>query len=238
MESTESRVCSICRQLRPVRDFPKEGGDGRLLAKANICLWCRLATGQADEEGGGGGQQLKLKKDSKQLQYAMELDAALKKKLESLEGIVHNKDIFGVSQAVENERKKQAGQREELELKEKALKNVENNNEPNQDLAKDTQVKREKVTRLFSITRLLARNHLAANIAKATLQKKFGVFSPTKEQQVTQKIERINKTNTNKALSTESSTLFSQQHGDKSHVADEAEQLKAAIQKGQKIFTR
>lgn len=242
MESQENRICSVCRQARPAQHFPKMARAGRLLSRANICLMCRAASSsntEENDEGGGGGKQLQHGRNAENLLYAMELEAALQKELENLSQDAQKKDIFGASVALTNEQKKQATQRELLDLKEKNDKNsLITEDEPNPELAKDTELRREKITRLFSVTRSLARNYLASNNAKATAQKNFGIFSHTKQQLSTHKAEQLDHTNIKTALLTESSTLFSQQHFAKEPVADEAERLANAIKEGQKIFKR
>ena len=241
MESKASRTCAICRQIKLAAHFPKTARGGHLLAQANICLTCRaasLANLDDEDEGGSGGLQLQLQKNAKQLQLAMEQDAALQKELEELNSLTHDKDNLGMSQRIENERKKQASQRELLDLKEDISKITQNGDEPNPDLALDTQARREKITRLFSVTRSLARNYVAANNAKAIAQKNFGIFSHTKEEKIATKIENTQQANIEKALSKESSTLFSQPHPAKEPATSEAEKLANAIREGQKIFSR
>ena len=230
MEGKASRTCAICHQIKPLQYFPKTTRKGRLLAQANICLACRAATSASEDDEGGGGKQSQHSRDAKQLQYEMELEAALLKERESLDDLTHHKDIFGMSQVLENERKKQASQRELLDLKEDLSKINQNDDEPNPDLAQDTQVRREKITRLFSVTRSLARNYVAANNNKAIAQKNFGLFSAIKGSIAAHKKEVL--------LSSKSSGLFSQQEPAKQPVEDEAEQLANAIREGQKIFNR
>lgn len=236
MESKASRTCAICRQTKPIHYFPKVVEKGRLLEQANICLACRANSGE-DEEG-GGGKQLQHNRNAKQLQYEMELAAALQKELTIQNNLTHNKDMLGMSQVLENERKKQAAQRELLDLKEKMAKDPEDDEEPNPELAFDTQARREKITRLFSVTRSLTRNYVAANNAKATMQKNFGIFSQIKQKQSSTQIENVKKNNTNKTLLKESSTLFAQPHAVKEGSMPEAEKLANAIREGQKIFNR
>lgn len=240
MESKASRTCAICRQIKRVQHFPKTASGGGLLAQANICLTCRAASLNDSDEGdeGGGGKQLQHGRDAKQLQYAIELEVALQKELEGQNNLTHTKDLFGMSQVLENERKKQAAQREFLDLKEDISKMTQDGDEPNADLAQDTQDRREKITRLFSVTRSLARNYVAANNAKAAVQKNFGIFSHTKEHKIAAKVEQIHQANADKALSKESSTLFSQSHPTKESATSEAEQLANAIREGQKIFNK
>ena len=108
MESKASRICAICRQIKLVQHFPKVTQKGQLLAQANICLACRaasLAHLDDEDESGSGGLQLQLQKNAKQLQLAIDQDAALQKELEDLNSLAHDKDIFGMSQRLENERK-------------------------------------------------------------------------------------------------------------------------------------
>ncbi len=240
MESQKSRICSVCRQTRPAQHFPKMTRAGRLLSRANICLMCRAASSrntEENDEGGGGGKQLQHGRNTENLLYEMELEAALQKELESLNQDAQKKDIFGASVALTDEKKKQAAQRELLDVKEENDKNrLITEDEPNPELAKDTELRREKITRLFSVTRSLARNYLASNNAKATAQRNFGIFSHTKQQLSAHKVEQLDHTNIKKALSTESSALFSQHHLAKEPVAHEGELLANAIKKGQKIF--
>lgn len=238
MKSKDSRTCAICRQVKLVQYFPKMARGRRLLSQAHICLACRAASlaSTDQDEGGSGGKQAQHSRDAKQLQYDMELEAALQKERVHQSDLAYQKDIFGMSQTRENERKKQIAQRELLDLKEEASKITQTGDEPNLDLAQNTQVRREKITRLFSVTRFLARNYVATNNAKAIAQKNFGIFSHTKEDIIANKAEQINKINANKTLSKESSTLFSQQHPTKPAAIGEAEQLVNAIRAGQKIF--
>ncbi len=241
MENKESRICSICRQVKLTQDFPKVTRAGRLLSQANICLMCRAASQhnvEETDEDSGGGKQLQHGRNAGDLLYAMELEALLQKKLDNLNQDSQKKDIFGASITLATEQKKQATQRELLDLKEENDKNsLITEDEPNPELAEDTKVRREKITRLFSVTRSLASNNLASNL-KAAVQKNFGIFSHIKQHQTAHKAEQFDKTNIKKTLSTESSTLFSQQHLAKEPVADEAERLAHAIREGQKIFKR
>lgn len=237
MESKESRTCAICRQTKHVQSFPKTPHEKGLSPQTSICLACRaayLANTDTEDEGGSGGKQLQHSRNAEQLQYEMELEAALQQALKDLNDLSHNKDVLGMSQALENERKKQEAQRELLDLKEDSSALNQDSDEPNPDLALNTQSRREKIARLFSVTRYLARNYTASNNAKAAAQKNFGIFSHTKQQITATKTAQTHQANTDKALSTKTSTLFSQQSA--THESNETEQLTHAIRQGQKIF--
>lgn len=222
MKNKTNKKCAICRQIKPSQNF-----------SGVVCSTCR-ATGRTlsknEDDEGGGGKQLQHSRDAKQLQYEMELEAVLLKELENQKDLAHNKDLFGMSALLKNEQKKQAAQRELLDRREDALKAIEDSDEPNPDLAVNAQIRREKITRLFSITRSCARNYVAANNAKVTAQKSLGIFSAIKKTLTAHKTESI--------LSTKSSGLFSQQDTIKHPAADEAEKLINAIRTGQKIFNK
>lgn len=243
MEDKAGKTCAICRQVKLAQDFPKVGRERHLLAQANICLACRAASlknHHDDDDSSGGGKQLQHSRDSKQLQYEMELEAALKKEIENQNNLNHIRDIFGRSQLLENERKNQVAQRELLDLKEEMANLPQDTDEPNPELALDTQTRREKITRLFSVTRSLARNYVAANNAKAMANKNFGIFSHNNEEKNNAaKAEQTRKANKDKVLSKESATLFSQSHTtNKETPISAAEKLANAIREGQKIFNR
>lgn len=229
MEIKSGKACAICGKIKQQEDYPPTKHP---LIQSIICLACQ------EDEGGGGGYQSELSQNAKQLQYEIELKAALQKELENQKGIDQKRDIFGAAQRIENERKKQAAQRELLDLKEDITKTAQENDEPNPDLAFNTQTRREKITRLFSITRSLARNYVTANNAKAAAQKNFSLFSHIKENKIVATTERTDKANTNKALLAESATLFSQTHSSKESSSDEVEKLINAIREGQKIFNK
>lgn len=197
---------------------------------------CRKAIEDGDDdEGGSGGLQLQLQKNAKQLQLAIDQDSALQKELIELDRLEHEKNSFGVSKSVENEQKNQTAQRELLDIKETPDQDAEPNNP---DYTEDTKVKREKITRLFAVTRLLSGNYRATNNAKAIVQKNLSIFSQTKEHKTAATAQQINQANTSKALSAESSTLFSQPHSTKESTTNEVEKLANAIREGQKIFNK
>lgn len=242
MESKKSITCVICHQVKLAKYFPKSALGGRLLSKASICLTCQLAASLADnnqdDDEGGGGLQLQYKQDPQRLLQAMELEAILLKNLEDTNLQEHEKNIVSASQTLTTKQQTQTAQRELLDLKEDAS-NASQEDEPNPDLSMDANTRREKIARLFSVTRSLAGNFRASNAAaQATAQKNFSLFTQTKGQVAAQKTEQLHKADVNKALSKESSTLFSQHHTTKEPVANEAEQLANAIREGQKIFNR
>lgn len=234
MGSKATRTCVICHQIQPTQNFPKIARAGHLLEQANICLTCRAQASGDESDEGGGGKQLQHSRNAKQLQYEMELAAALQKELKNQSNLTHNKDIFGLSQRLDDERKKQVAQRELVDSKENINDDLKDD-EPNPDLGSDAQMRREKITRLFSVTRSLARNYAVTNNSKATTQKNFSIFSQIKQQQTNTQVKNVEKTNANKMLSKESSTLF---HATKESSADEAERLVKAIREGQKIFNK
>lgn len=223
------KACAICGKIKRPEDYPPTKHP---LLQSIICLAC------LENEGGGGGYQHELSQNAKQLQYEIELKAALQKELESQTRIEQKRDIFGATQRIENELKKQAAQRELLDTKEEITKAAQEKEEPNKDLAFNAQTRREKITRLFSVTRSLARNYVAANNAKAAAQKNFSLFSHIKENKIVATTERTDKANTNKALLAESATLFSQTHSSKESSSNEVEKLINAIREGQKIFNK
>lgn len=236
MKNNKSRKCAICRRIRREEQFPKKNQEKGFLSQSNTCFIClaSLANEDSQDDGSGGGKQLQHSQDAKNLQYALELEANAHKKLETSDILQHNKSLFQLARDSENEKKTQTLQRELLEqLEEDKAKRDENEDEPNPDIALDTQSKRKKMVHLFSVTRSLANNRTATNNQKTAIQKAFSIFSLTKEQQATTEKVQQQQKNIAQKLSTESSTLFSAKPS-----SEDNEKLKNALRAGQNIFNR
>lgn len=228
MESNSSKVCAICKQIKPANQFPALNRHTEPHDPIYICFACQTTTfSGSDDEGGSGGKQLQHRRDPRQIQYELELEAALLKDRENQNRLLHERNIFGASQLFEHEKKEQADQRELLDLKEAPPS--EEDDEPNPDLALDAQAKRQKIVRLFSVTRSLARDYVATNNSKATVQKNLGLFAQMKDHKAIINGKQAK-------ISTEASTLFAQ-HTKESIISD-AEKLAHAIREGQKIFKK
>lgn len=234
MENKESKKCAVCHQIKPAQYFPDTAQEQS--PQEYICFTCQAAITQSGSAEGssGGGKKYQHNRDAKHIHYAIELENALHKEQESHSAKKQNKNIFQTLQARENDLKTQMAQREWLEQREEASKTPEKKDEPDPAISSDAQTRRRKIVHLFSVTRLLARNHIAANLLKAA-QKNFTIFSSTKEKQTTNQKKALDKTETNKKLAADSSTLFA--HPSLKEPAEEkAERLAKIIQKAQKIF--
>jgi hypothetical protein len=243
MLGKESRKCSFCGQIKLMHQFPKASTSERSSLKAYLCFACQknlIFDTEDDDQGGSGGKQLQQSRDAKHLQYAMELEANLQKDLEALDREKLEKNIVGMSRLFDNEKQTQAKQRELLDQKEKT--NHQLDQEDNPEYTNDTQVKRERITRLFSVTRHLARNYVASNLAReqnkrAALAQQKNFFSQTAEQQAVTNKKSISST-TDKSLSKETATLFAQHSTEKPSASDTAEKLEKIIREAQNIFKR
>lgn len=247
MLGRENKKCSLCHQIKPVQLFPTAVHEGLQPLKTHICFECQknLAQGETGEdEGGSGGKQLQQNRDAKHLQYEMELNITLQKELNSLNQQKLDKNRLGMLRTIEGDQKTQTAQRELLNQKEETAKAEQDNQPNNPDYSKATETKREKITRLFSVTRHLASNYLASNLAKernarAILAHQKNFFTHAMKESAATQTENLEATsNAKKTLSTESSTLFAPQHSTKLTTTETIDKLEAVIREAQNIFKR
>lgn len=238
MESKSSKNCLICGQTKPAHNFPDTTRAISLKPNPNICKQCQTLIDQSnsDSDEGGGGKQNQHSRNARELQHAIELEKLLQENLDGLAAKKQQSSLFQRSQELINQSKTQATQREQLDDQEQALKIAQEEDEPNPEVSLNTQVRKKNVVHLFSVTRSLTQNRVAANNKNATVQKRFSLFAKMKEQLLTIKSsEKTDKANDKKTLAKESSTLFSQhsQHHPEKKVTEHLESL---IREGQKIF--
>lgn len=246
MLGKESRKCSVCQQTKLVQHFPRSERGEFSLPKMQVCSLCltTLLNNSAGDDGeGGGGGQIGQNRDAKHLQRDIELETILQKNLKDTFLKTRDSDLQGTTKTLLNKQKVQAEAREYLDEKEEKAKLSKENAPENQEYTADTKTKREKITRLFSVTRYLAKNHLSANLAKdlnrQATQKNFSLFSSAnKKDLTTNHTENESQTDALHALSTEQSTMFAKQHTTNSTTADNSEKLEAVIREAQNIFKR
>ncbi len=250
MESKSSRKCSVCYQIKPASDFPQTIA---LLSSTAICLVCQRILNHSDDDdddSGGGGKRFEHNRGAKQLQHDLELENILSRELIDITQKKSNKDLAQQAREQENKDKIQATQREMLDQQEKKLDSKLEENNTSSDTCLNIKARKISIAHLFSVTRSLAQNRIAALNRNTATQKNMGLFAKIKEQLLINKLSGLSEkkqqdvtthseeksaSQEKNMFAVESSTLFSQYHGTKT---ENTEKLAAAIQEGQKIFKR